>query len=287
MTKHDEPDSRLSRWLPAILGIIVVLALIAFVVDLVLYGLYFPGEIEGDHSKWAEFGDFLGGTLGPFFALLGLLGLLLTIVLQNRELKNSTRELANSVRALQDQGAAVKLQNFERTFFEMVRLHHDIVKATDLRGHEHVVTTAGRDCFRVFYERFQKRHGEANARFNGQGQRKIIVEAYGPFYKEHQHEIGHYFRNFHRTLKLVDESDVGNKRNYTGILRAQMSSYELALLFYNALHPIGTKLKPLVERYEVLENMDTALLCNPPDEVPLFDERAFGDQDISPYQRPA
>jgi hypothetical protein len=55
------------------------------------------------------------------------------MVLQNRELRNSTRELANSVRALDEQGAAVKLQNFERTFFEMVRLHCDIVKALDLR----------------------------------------------------------------------------------------------------------------------------------------------------------
>ncbi len=54
-------------------------------------------------------------------------------------------------------------------------------------------------------------------------------------------------------------------------------------LFYNALHPIGTKLRPLVERYEVLENMDVGLLCNPTNEVPLF---AYGDQNLSQYIRP-
>lgn len=277
-------DSVLSRRLPAILVSIFVLALVAMAVDIFVYSRYFSGSIADNHTRWGEFGDFLGGTLNPFFALLGLLALLLTIVLQNRELRNSTRELANSVRALNEQAAAVKLQNFERTFFEMVRLHHDIVKALDLRDSESHVTTEGRDCFRVFYDRFRKSHGEANAKYNTAGQETIIVKAYSPFYQRHQHEIGHYFRNFHRILKLVDESHVDNKSNYTGILRAQMSSYELALLFYNALHPVGGKLKPLVERYEMLEHMDVSLLCNPPDEVVLMDRRAFGDQDLSMYQ---
>lgn len=280
-------ESGLYRFLPLTLVGIFVAAMLALVVDLVIYVSYFPGSIQSEHSQWAEFGDFLGGTLGPFFALLGLLALLLTVILQSRELRLSTRELANSVKALKEQGEAVKLQNFERTVFEMVRLHHDIVKAMDIRDANNNVTRAGRDCFRVFYERFKKRHGEANARFNSRGQSVIIVEAYGPFYREHQHDIGHYFRNFHRILKLVDESHVENKSNYTGILRAQLSSYELALLFYNVLHPIGRKLKPLVERYEILENMDLALLCNPPDEVPLFERRAFGDQDLSTILRPA
>ncbi len=63
-----------------------------------------------------------------------------------------------------------------------------------------------------------------------------------------------------------------------------MSSYELVLLFYNALNPVGAKLRTLVERYEFLENMEVGLLCNPPDEVPLVDQRAFGDQDLSAYR---
>lgn len=287
MSEHDQEESALSRRLPLILGLIFVTALLALFVDVVLYSLHFPGGIGNNHSRWAEFGDFLGGTLNPLFALLGLLGLLLTIGLQSRELKNSTRELANSVRALNEQGAAVRLQNFERTFFEMVRLHHDIVKAMDLRDANNNVTTAGRDCFRVFYDRFKRRHGDANSRFNTREQAVIVVEAYGPFYSEHQHEVGHYFRNFHRILKHVDESDVDNRVKYSGIIGAQMSSYELALLFYNVLHPIGRKLKAFVEKYGILENMDTGMLCNPPDEVPLFEQSAFGDQDVSRFRRPA
>ena len=270
---------------PWVLSFIFVLAIVALIVEVYVYVRFFPGEIEADHSRWGEFGDFLGGTLNPLFALLGLLALLLTIVIQSKELRLSRRELAHSVRALNDQTAAVKLQNFERTFFQVVRLHHDIVKALDIRSPStRTVTTAGRDCFKVFYQRFMKYHSKSNTKHNNEGQLTIVHKAHEPFYRQHQHELGHYFRNLYRILKLVDESDVDNKCSYTGILRAQISSYELVLLFYNVLNPVGAKLKTLVERYEFLENMEVGLLCNPPDEIPLVDQCAFGDQDLSTYR---
>lgn len=284
MNETDQEKDVSSRWLPVALGVILLVALIALGVDLAIYWRHFPGAITSENPAWGQFGDYVGGTLSPVFSLLGLLALLLTIHLQNQELTNSAREMTRSVRALEAQGAALHQQNFERTFFEMVRLHHDIVKALDLRDESGRVTTAGRDCFSVFYERFKKRHSKANASFNGQGQRKIVSEAYGEFYKATQHEIGHYFRNFHRILKFVDESEVDRKGRYTGVLRAQMSSYELALLFYNALHPVGEKVKPLVERYGILENLDLSILCNPPDEVPLFEKTAYGDQDTRTFR---
>ena len=86
--------------------------------------------------------------------------------------------------------------------------------------------------------------------------------------------MGHYFRNFHRILKFVDEGEVANKTEYTGILRAQLSSFELALLFYNALHPVGAKLKPFIERYAMLENLDLKLLFDPQKRSASF--RRFG-----------
>ena len=62
-----------------------------------------------------------------------------------------------------------------------------------------------------------------------------------------------------------------------------MSSFELALLFYNSLHPMGINLKPLIEQFAILENMDLGLLRNSANEVCLFKESAFGDQDVSNY----
>ena len=56
---------------------------------------------------------------------------------------------------------------------------------------------------------------------------------------------------------------------------AQLSSYELVLLFYNGLYILGKKFKPLIEKYEFFENMDTELLVSL-DLMKLYDEKAFG-----------
>ena len=285
MAKSDN-EAWLYGRLPRLLVAIMCFAVVAPFVALAVYSFQFSGGLAVSHSRWGEFGDFLGGTLNPSFGLLGLAALLLTILLQSRELRNSTRELAHSVRALDEQSASLKLQNFEKTFFEMVRLHHDIIKDLDLITRPGKPATLGRDCFRVFFDRLKSAHSMETKNIIGQEQQTITMNAYAIFYSSSQHEIGHYFRNFHRILKFVDESDEGtvtNKTTYTGILRAQMSSFELALLFYDALHPIGAKLKPLVERYSMLENLNLALVCNPSDEIRLFDKSAYGEQDVSSY----
>ena len=46
------------------------------------------------------------------------------------------------------------------------------------------------------------------------------------------------------------------KKFYTNFVRAQLSSSELGLLFYNCLGGYGNeKFKPLVEKYALLKNM--------------------------------
>ncbi|MEM5664342.1 putative phage abortive infection protein [Bacillus toyonensis] len=67
-------------------------------------------------------------------------------------------------------------------------------------------------------------------------------EAYETLYKKHENVIGHYYRNLYRIVKLIQnnvfdseshERDNEEKRKYRGILRAQLSSFELLMIFYN------------------------------------------------------
>ncbi|HDR4901628.1 TPA: putative phage abortive infection protein [Bacillus cereus] len=67
-------------------------------------------------------------------------------------------------------------------------------------------------------------------------------EAYETLYKKYENAIGHYYRNLYRIVKLIQnntfdsksqELDNEEKRQYRGILRAQLSSFELLMLFYN------------------------------------------------------
>ncbi|MEH7328788.1 putative phage abortive infection protein, partial [Priestia megaterium] len=66
-----------------------------------------------------------------------------------------------------------------------------------------------------------------------------------------------YYRNLYRIVKLIQEIDFDSenskaneleKRKYRGILRAQLSSIELLMLFYNVNYSKkGEKFKALLE----------------------------------------
>ena len=75
----------------------------------------------------------------------------------------------------------------------------------------------------------------------------------------------HYFRLLYRILKFVRETPLitsfDDEYEYTSMLRAMLSRYELVWLYYNGLSEYGAeKLKPLIERYAMLKNLRSDLL---------------------------
>jgi hypothetical protein len=273
-----ENDSFLYRHITKILIFLGLLAIVFGAAAIIIYRHYYSGPILLDHEKWGQLGDFFGGLLNPVFSLFAFFALLLTIVLQTKELSLSTQELAKSAQALREQSVSLKKQNFETTFFQMVRLHNDIIADMDTQASNTKKIVKGRDCFNQFYYRFTNHYNEALKKEMYQSQENLIDIAYNSFFKEYQHEIGHYFRNLYTIIKFVHNSDVENKKQYTSIVRAQLSSYELFMLFYNCIWSGGReKFKHLVEEYELLENLELTLLRNPKDQYPLYSNIAYGD----------
>ena len=99
----------------------------------------------------------------------------------------------------------------------------------------------------------------------------------GPeFYQLHQAELGHYFRTLYHVFKFVDSSglDKAGKRRYTSLVRAQLSAFELGLLYYNGISPMGReKFYRLIEEFGILKNFEKSLLVNAEHEA--FYENAF------------
>lgn len=128
--------------------------------------------------------------------------------------------------------------------------------AIDLVSPRNGVVTHGRDCIKTFYERLEVAMGSPRGSFMEQAK-----AGYNVFYKEHEHELGHYFRHLYHIIKFVDLSEVPDKRRYTSFVRAQLSSYESLMLFYNCLSSQGSaNFKPLVEKYGLLKHVPRALL---------------------------
>lgn len=241
------------------------------------------GFVLYDRQDRGSFGDMFGA-VNSLFSGLAFVGVIFAILLQKSELALQRKELELTRNELSDQKNEMKLQNktllkqsFENTFFQLLSLQQEILNAIDLvdRKNQNSVTS-GRDCIKVFYERFIKLWSRGLSQFSGKSESERINLTYMNFYHGLQGEIGHYFRSLYHIVKLIDQSEIDNKRLYTNLVRAQLSSYELTLLFYNGLSDMGNeKFKPLIEKYALFKNMPKNLLINPSDHVKLYEKPAY------------
>ena len=92
-------------------------------------------------------------------------------------------------------------------------------------------------------------------------------------------KFDHYFRLLYRILKFVRDTPLitsfDDEYEYTSLLRAMLSRYELVWLYYNGLSEYGVqKFKPLIERYAMLKNLREDLLVEGVD-VGYYEDSAY------------
>jgi len=67
---------------------IIGITTLATISVLVPWVIVFFGSISSDPTNWASFGSYVGGTLSPIIALMALIGLLYTIIQQQKQIEN-------------------------------------------------------------------------------------------------------------------------------------------------------------------------------------------------------
>lgn len=80
--------------------------------------------------------------------------------------------------------------------------------------------------------------------------------AYTPF-EGHQSRLGHYFRHLYQMVCYVDDHAGQRAGEFAGLLRAQLSNHEQALLFLNSLSVVGRAWKDrgLIVRHDLIKNV--------------------------------
>lgn len=263
-----------------LLSVMIVMVLVLFLSNLCL--VFLPC----DENERGTFGDQFGA-VNALFSGLAFAGLIYTIILQRHDLKLQRRdlrlqreELALTRKEMEEQTAefekqneTLKIQRFENTFFNMMSQFQEVVNNLTV-----MVTTSsgiyeskGRDVFQAQFEKTVvyvdlKNETKNKARFRGM---KGTLEKYnldGYLYSETPTCFDHYFRLLYRILKFVKTTSLvttyEEEYEYTAMLRAVLSRYELVWLFYNGLTYGEDKLKPLIERYAMLSNLRTDMLAN-------------------------
>jgi hypothetical protein len=237
-----------------------------------------------DPNDRSVFGDMFGGA-SALFSAFAFGGLIFTIVLQRDELQLQREELAltreelaltreemkGQKLQLEEQNKTFRKQSFENTFFQLLGLHHSIVEALA------VGSLRGRQVFPRLHEGLLNYFNAQRGLMRDAPSREVAVAAYDMLYADHETELGHYFRNLYHIFKYVDESDVSDteKHRYTRFVRAQLSSAELVLLFYNALTERGAKFPELIVKYSLLHNMPRRQLLETAHRG-LYDDAAYG-----------
>ena len=261
------------------------------------YGITQNPKFEEIVKIWANFGDFMGGTLNPILAALSLFGLLFTIYYQNKELEETRKELIGSRIAQEEQSESLKLQNkatklqmFETTFFQLNNLVN-ITKGnisikvnnvkTYRRGNSQEFTLSNRDynVNRIIFDSEERLNGNEAIKKYLMIYKVSYIDEYDKFNTIHEEFIGAYFGQVYQLLNFTNESYKENKieqpQRYINIFRAQFSKDELVLLFFHCLGKIGKrKFKKLVEGYEFFEHIS---LNNDIEKQLLeYDIKAFG-----------
>ncbi len=287
MSKNAD-DSGKIRWWPFWLILsFAVIFWFALVIE------WFPGWI--DESKRGVFGDSFG-VVNALFSGLAFAGVIFAILLQKKEL-----ELQRV--AIKGEKEAFQKQNFESSFFQLLTMHSEIVNSIVIRkgiDGEYF----GRKCFGYMLKEFKsiyvsdmRNDGLSGVVLEGalKGARKgeldvteelrqlideKVRKKYEKFFAEYQPYVGPYFRHLYQAVKFVDQSDFLKefeaKKFYTNLIRAQLSSDELGLLFYNCLSDRGAKFKCLVEKYALFKDMSFEVLMNE-EHQNLYAPSAYGE----------
>ena len=252
-----------------------------------LLGLFWF-DISSDRGM-ESFGNFAGGTVVAFWSLAGViliylafLGQKLDLIFQKEELRLNRDELKANREVMNEQKKEFELQNkmlsnqnFQNLFFQMLKNYTDIVINIDIGMGSSEVT--GRDCFNQMFNSFRNEYNkQKSSDFSEQDK---INSAYLQFYNPFQNDLGNYFRNLYHIFKLIESSEIEDKKSYANIVRAQLSTYEIALLFYNCLSPYGVrKFKPLVEKYNLTKNLPKKLILKP-EHIELYSGISFEEDE--------
>jgi Putative phage abortive infection protein len=212
-------------------------------------------------GKLGPVGDFFGGTTVGLFTLASIILVIAAIIMQKEELQLQRNELEAARKVAKEQSETITMQRFENTFFQMISLHNEIVNTIHYEPSKDKIYK-GRLYFKNAKTRLAARYVPNT--YDDTSELQKLQNLFKAFSKDHQVIVGHYFTNMYRILKFIDQNEIlspQEKMDYIGLLRAQLSSYELVLLLYNGISTYGKdKFLPLMRKYDLLQNLNVDLL---------------------------
>lgn len=231
--------------------------------------------LERTGNSLGTFGDFFGGILNPLLTFGTLIALVITVLMQRVQLKEARSEAKRG-------SAHEQKSSFETTFFNMLNLHAE--NARNLFFSPSVIPSSIRDRLPIWRQIVQLGvgtpqppppvHGRAvfaevlSSTARGANVSQPQHEIYRILQVEHNDVLGHYFRNLYQILDHIDRFHINGvrasyrlRKRYSNILRAQLSSHELSVLFLNCFGSMvdNGSFREKIVRYRFFEHLPISI----------------------------
>jgi len=209
-----------------VVGIIIVWAIV----------FWFGFPKDKSITNFASLGDTFN-ILTSLFTGLAFAYVVIAVTLQKKELEETRKEFKGQREALEH-------QQFDNKFFQMLNVFNNVIETIKLHKEDKVIFFSTKIYLHKNFLKFSENN---------------FIEKYKK-YNESKSDFKYYFLNLYQLLKYIDESNLSTqlKKEYSNIVRAQLSKIELIMLFYNCIGILeisGNKYKILVEKYSFFEHL--------------------------------
>lgn len=277
--------------------VFIVIGIIAIIV--IFFTSSFDEFFDKDKHSINEYAELIGGVVGSLWALAGVLLFYASLASQQKDIEEQRNllvrqidEVVKQTDEFRKQSDIQAKQQYENTYFQLLRFHNEIITSIVLEISDVDFTTGtnkirqinGRKSFVEYYDIY-KRFFNTQLEILMTGEltvpiiQRIVDNSYRQFFDEYQADLGHYFRNLYNILYFIDNlQDEEKSKFYLELLHAQLSNFEIALLYFHCASSNNKDFKELLEKYELLSTI-------PDDEIismskRLYNPRAFGKDDF-------
>lgn len=249
--------------------IIGIAAIILTPISFAFFGhLNFSGQF--DFTKISAFGSFLSGLVGGILTLAASLLILLTYNSQKKELEK-TVEIADK------QSETMRIQQFENTFFNLLKTQREIAELWDKPSEPHNFFVRILDFLQNRYNKNKGsiKKGKINETFETFKSGKVIIGELEKYAKSNYDEkevlklivrdvyflnynsLSHFYNHLNMLIKYIDQqfesSESNNSSLYIDILANNLSISQITLYFYFIL--LFPEMINLVNKYNFFKRL--------------------------------
>jgi hypothetical protein len=254
-------------------------------INLIFFAKVYRETTTVNPETAGQLGDFVGGYVGTIFLLVSVVFLYSTLKSQREatafekfetkffEMIKMHRDNVNEMALGSDQGKKIFVR-LVREFREILNTVNQVAKkeSVDLSSVDKSIISyltlfygVGPNSSRIlkaalkaydekFVTQFESTINTAECKREVKERRAFD---YTPF-EGHQSRLGHYYRHLYQTVQYVHKQRIDiDKYDFVKTLRAQLTTHEQALLFLNALAPMGQPwmTEKLLLNYRLVRNV--------------------------------